>query len=125
MEAEDGRNLRRPLDRDRLRFLLGALRRDTPRGRQQARPETLERRFPERVSGMRPLRCAGWLLLGALGACRREPAPDRSGPPPVASSPPGTVSAASRAAVPEAAFRWPATERVVAVGDLHGDLAAT
>jgi hypothetical protein len=60
-----------------------------------------------------------WALVWALAACRREPEPTRASDTPLPSPTPAAP------AVAEAPFRWAATERMVAVGDLHGDLAAT
>jgi hypothetical protein len=67
----------------------------------------------------RRVRFARWALVLALAACRREPERTRPSDTPL----PGPTPAAP--VVAEAPFRWAATERVVAVGDLHGDLAAT
>ncbi|MGC4119340.1 MAG: metallophosphoesterase [Myxococcales bacterium] len=60
-------------------------------------------------------------LLMALSACRREPVPPAAAP----SSGPATNQAATAAAVTVTAARYPGAERVVAIGDLHGSLAAT
>jgi hypothetical protein len=67
------------------------------------------------------MRAVPWLLV-LITACHRsaphEEAP--ASPPPAASA--ATAPSCSLAAVP---LRLPAAQRVVAIGDLHGDLAAT
>src|SRR5512141_361810 len=67
----------------------------------------------------RRARLVSWALVLTLAACRREPERTRTSDAPL----PPPTPAAPRA--PEAPFRWAATERMVAVGDLHGDLQAT
>ena len=67
-----------------------------------------------------------WLLL-LLGACDRspEPAPTRAqSASPSRAAPPEPKTAASSEA-PRSRLRHPAAERIVAIGDVHGDLAAT
>jgi hypothetical protein len=74
------------------------------------------------------------LWLGLVAACQGAPAepPGANDVPRPAVTARGPASAESRAAAPVAnlahrdtAFRKPAADRVVAIGDLHGDLAAT
>lgn len=78
------------------------------------------------MAGMR--RCWLFALVVTL-ACKNEPpAPSRSLPPPEP-KPPATAKAAPRPsaapAVGAEAARLPAVERLVAIGDLHGDLDAS
>lgn len=81
----------------------------------------------------RPILLAGRLGLAALagcGSCEKSPEPSSSGSGTAASSatPPGastTGSAAASAQVVPMRDAGPAAARIVAIGDLHGDLAAT
>ncbi len=84
---------------------------------------------PWRTPLPRPSRLLLWLLLGVAAlACRgraaapAEPGAAAGGTRPVASSPapPGLVAEDARAP----SWRHPAVARLVAIGDLHGDLAA-
>jgi hypothetical protein len=72
------------------------------------------------------------LSLGVVaGACRVEPPPAAdprpasSPPPPVASTQADRRAAHAALEVPALPARFPAAERLVAIGDVHGDLAAT
>jgi hypothetical protein len=70
----------------------------------------------------------GWagVLAAALTACHG--APEQSALPAVTSpSPVGRASASASARPPEldSSFRVPVADRIVAIGDLHGDLGAT
>lgn len=58
-----------------------------------------------------------------LPACDRSPEPGSSRPAATASSTPSAASSASAKGPP--VTRLPAPPRIVAIGDLHGDLAAT
>jgi hypothetical protein len=80
------------------------------------------------------------LAAAAVAACTRSTAPEpesRAGPVPsvasgaapstVATPAPNAVSSAAASEVRDAdtSYRFPGPERIVAIGDLHGDLAAT
>lgn len=82
------------------------------------------------------------LCIVSAGACRGEPTSSATGkatgrpPAPSAASAPGVGEAtartsaappsdASTASAPGPATRYPAAARIVAIGDVHGDLAAT
>src|SRR5690606_1106229 len=63
------------------------------------------------------------LAFALLVACDKAPEPK---PAPVVSTASSTSSTSSSAApLPEVKTRYAAAERVVAIGDVHGDLAAT
>jgi hypothetical protein len=62
------------------------------------------------------------LALAVAGCQRAAPEPPRREPAPKASAPPAEPTRA--APLPVAPYRFPASERLVAIGDLHGDLAA-
>lgn len=66
-------------------------------------------------------------LAFALGCKEKPPEPSRPEPPAVRKSAASATSAEKPAqtAVGTEAARLPAVERLVAIGDLHGDLAAT
>lgn len=54
------------------------------------------------------------MVVGAASACESSPAP-KSAP----------SASETRPVIDDASFRFPAAERIVAVGDLHGDVQAT
>lgn len=60
------------------------------------------------------------VIVALLGACERKAsAPPPSAPPPLPPPPPGPTS--TTCTLERATWRHPAAERVVAVGDVHGD----
>lgn len=90
-----------------------------------SRPPARGRRGPDA-----PRASAGWLhtatLLMAVAACSRtpsEPTPSSRAAPAASPAPPEPQ--ASAAPVDEPIERLPAPARLVAIGDLHGDLSAT
>ena len=60
-------------------------------------------------------------LLLCLAACKREPEP-QSRPTPAAPPRQQEIAKPAPPAVPPAPVRLPAAPRVVAIGDLHGDI---
>lgn len=86
---------------------------------------------------------AGWTLLGLAGAlvfsgCDAQKSPPPSEPPapkatqgttqgrePTASAKPALAPSAATPELGERPFRFPAPARLVAIGDLHGDVAST
>ena len=62
------------------------------------------------------------LALSMTSACSKAE-PER--PPPVAAAPKAAAQRAPIALETDPSFRFPAAERLVAIGDLHGDVAAT
>lgn len=85
------------------------------------------------LSGRRAWRCAlALVLITLLGAgCDKQPEPrskSRSAPSAAAAPTRSTQAAAASARpdiTPSVPFRYPAPKRLVALGDVHGDLAAT
>jgi Calcineurin-like phosphoesterase len=68
-------------------------------------------------------------LLSGLGCDKGSSAPPPSAPqklasPPAVTAPPSAVSAVAPAPAPDPLTRLPAPARLIAIGDLHGDLAA-
>src|SRR5690606_39952098 len=81
-------------------------------------------------SGGRPLVALGFMLaaLATMG-CDKQPEPrSKSRPSSASTAAPSaavTTTPARPDITPSVPFRFPAPERLVALGDVHGDLAAT
>src|SRR4051812_4850817 len=65
------------------------------------------------------------IAAAALSGCDKGPPPPQAEPPPAPSQRPSASAQAAPSPPEDAAMRLPAPARLVAIGDLHGDLDAT
>src|SRR5687768_17426401 len=71
------------------------------------------------------MRIAPWTLVIVIACDRGRPADQAPGPQVAAPSEPAAPAQASGCRLAPLPWRHPAPKRLVAIGDLHGDLAAT